>query len=114
MVDEMLEPDETTPINSYTPRQGPFNYTLPDTWNYAEVIAVFTNFIGYKNREHGVWTRGGPIHVKNVVLLDNTVAILLVPGPTLVENALIVGESDNIGTEFNYWGMESMGRYRII
>ena len=114
MVDEMEEPDGTTPEIAYTPRQGPFNYDTPLPYMYPEVIVTFTNFTGYKNREHGIWTRGGPIAMKNVVLLDNTNAVLLVPGATIVENALIVGETENVGTEFAYNGLPSMGRSRPV
>ena len=106
----MLEPDGSTPLASYTPRQGHYNYTLPQSYSYPSVVATFTNFVGYKCREHGVWTRGGPIVIENAILLDNTNAVTCVPGPSMVVDSLIVGETDNIGTVFNYWGMASMNR----
>jgi hypothetical protein len=74
MVDEMLQKDGSTPLGSYEPQMGPYN----DTTSGTPVMAVFENTISYKNRDFGVWTRGGYLHVLNTVALDNTNGMLCV------------------------------------
>ena len=118
MVDEMVEPDQTTPLGSYIPSEGPYNQTfMYQSYRYIPVTAVFENTLAYKCRDHGIWTvcfghfggkfnffqRGRSIHILNAVAVDNTNGILCVPGASLVENALIIGESDNIGTPLKNW-----------
>lgn len=74
MVDEMIQPDGSTPLGSYNPQQGPYNTTTTGT----PVMATFEGTLVYKNRDFGVWTRGGYIHLLNTVALDNLHGMLLV------------------------------------
>lgn len=96
----MLEPDGTTPLNAYSPRNPNLptvGYNLATLGSKPSVDANFESLLSYKNRGYGLWTRGGPIKSTYAVLLDNLNGANMVPGPSLIENALIVGETDNIG-----------------
>ncbi len=99
-VDDMLNEDETTSLNSYTPRVPPYNNDKGKTkelWELEMIDAHFKNFISYKNRQYGAWTRGGPLRLSNFILLDNQFGFNAVPGPSYFENSLIIGETDNAG-----------------
>ncbi|KAL6059281.1 hyaluronoglucosaminidase [Balamuthia mandrillaris] len=97
-IDDMLRSDGTTELGSYNPRLGPYNIvSKPNAWQYDLIDAIFEGIIAYKNREYGVWTRGGPLRFVDLVLMDNRHGFNAVPGPSLLEDSLIVGESDNIG-----------------
>ena len=123
MVDEMLQPDGSTPLGSYNPTLPPYNNTNSGT----PVLAVFEGTIAYKCRDHGIWTRAAYIHVYNSVVQDNANGILCVyntsnalliiiqvPGPSFVENAYIIGETNNIGYVYDYWGMAPYNRSRPV
>ncbi len=71
-VDEMLNSDGTTSLASYNPRVGPYIGDV-QSWELPMVDATFTNVISYKNRQHGIWTRGGPIVVSDAIVMDNRV-----------------------------------------
>jgi len=99
-IDDMLNPDETLSMASYTPRVPPYNNDAGQTkelWELDMVDAHFTNFVSYKNRRYGSWSRGGPLKFSNFVLLDNLNGFNAVPGPSYLEDSLVIGETDNVG-----------------
>jgi cell surface hyaluronidase len=66
---------------------------LPD----PTLEVTFTNFRAYKNRDRGVWLRGGNLHLKNAVLADNAIGATFASNDTMVENSVMIGESKNVG-----------------
>jgi cell surface hyaluronidase len=58
---------------------------------------TFTNFKAYKNRDRGVWLRGGNLHLKNALLADNAIGATFASNETMVENSVMIGESKNVG-----------------
>ena len=74
MVDEMLQPDGSTPLGSYSPQTAPYNSSTSG----APIMATFENTLVYKCRDHGVWTRGAYLRVLNTIALDNQNGMLCV------------------------------------
>jgi len=105
--DDMLQADGTTRLGSYYPRVGPFQADS-QPWELPLAEAVYSGIISYKNREHGIWTRGGPLRFTNCFILDNKIGFNGTPEKSLLENSLVVGETDNIGTP----GVDEQGRSR--
>ena len=110
MVDEMLQPDGSTILATYSPSTSPYNDSTP---GYS-IMATFEGTIAYKCRDFGIWLRGEYLLLLNSVALDNTKGVLSVPGPAFITNAYIVGETDNLGYIVDYWGMEPYGRARPV
>jgi cell migration-inducing and hyaluronan-binding protein len=98
-IDDMLLPDGTTDLASYSPKQPPYLDAKGNNIesSAARVDAVFKNFISYKNRRYGSWSRGGPLVFTNFVLLDNLHGYNAVPGPSYLMDSLIVAETENKG-----------------
>ncbi|KAG2388307.1 hypothetical protein C9374_000471 [Naegleria lovaniensis] len=81
-IDDMQRADGTSEQAGYSPSSG---------------SALYTNFLAYKNRVWGVWARG-TLRFHSLYLSDNRVAANTPPsGPTLIEDSIMVGESDNVG-----------------
>ncbi|BDI30216.1 hypothetical protein CCAX7_22670 [Capsulimonas corticalis] len=59
--------------------------------------AVFDGFVGYKNRRRGVWMRGLRLHLSHARLADNAIGVTLASSLSMVEDSLIVGETENVG-----------------
>ncbi|KAG2383124.1 hypothetical protein C9374_004461 [Naegleria lovaniensis] len=101
-IDDMVKPDTTTEMASYVPVQGPYEYPAGVWYPAVYVNALFSNYISYKNRGYGVWSRSGHLKFSNMRLYDNMNGMNAPPsGPVLVENSLIVGETNNVGEIFS-------------
>lgn len=95
-IDDMLLPDGNTELAPFNPRKGPYpNNVYP--WELEYIVSVFEGFVGYKHRNHAIWARGGPLLFTGCKLFDNHIAFNGPPGNTMLENSLIVGETDNTG-----------------
>lgn len=94
-VDDGPLPDGTTELFSYDPRQEP----IPGDGDMDSdpVIADFTGFTGYKNRERGVWLNGINALMTGAVLADNGIGVTYVGQDSFIKDSLIVGESANRG-----------------
>jgi hypothetical protein len=122
-IDNMELPDGTTEMATWNPKLPPYDTRLcldgkdivctdptacPKAYlcrtDAPPVVAHFKNFIAYKVRQVGVWTRASYIRMSNFTLLDNRRAIDNVPGPNILEDSLIVGETNNVGyVPSSYW-----------
>lgn len=77
--------------------------------------ATFVNFIAYKNTENGMWGRGSNMWSIKPKLADNVVGCVWPGDANLFQDAVIVGETDNIGTfnqVRNAWYGDEEGRSR--
>ncbi|PRP77174.1 hypothetical protein PROFUN_14515 [Planoprotostelium fungivorum] len=92
MIDDMQKADGTTEMGNYSPREGPYNDTLAG----KPVTAVYNRFTAYKCRDSGVWGKGAGGRFTSLYLSDNSRAFM-VNGNSLLENSIIVGETDNKG-----------------
>jgi len=97
MDDMVTEPLADTELASYNPLQGPYTDNTY-TWNTVRIEAVFSNILSYKNRQYGIWGRGGRFRWTGIVAADNMRGFNSPPEPSVLENSLIIGETDNIGT----------------
>jgi hypothetical protein len=79
-VDQGPLPDGTTATTSYRPRQGP-NATSP------AVVAVFQNFVAWKNANRGVWLRGTEHRMPGALFADNKIGATFASNQTWVEDA---------------------------
>ena len=67
---------------------------LPDS---AVLESNISNFTAFKNRDRGVWLRGGHLHLKNALLADNAIGATFAADETMLENAVVIGETANLG-----------------
>jgi len=81
-----------------------YGYADPADTNSQQLVSVFDNFTGYKNRHGAVWGRGELHLFKNLRVADNAIgythaagAVGRAPYTSQVVDSLFVGESDNIG-----------------
>jgi cell surface hyaluronidase len=81
-------------VNPVPPGKDANGNDLPDS---AVIENAISNFSAYKNRDRGVWLRGGHLHLKNAVLADNAIGATFAADQTMLENAVVIGESDNLG-----------------
>ncbi|MEO7157153.1 MAG: G8 domain-containing protein, partial [Vicinamibacterales bacterium] len=93
-VDDGPTPAGTTETASYAPRTGAAaNGTL--------VSAAFENFTAWKNSGRGVWLRGSNLRLDGAMLADNLIGATFAASETWIQNAVVVGESDNRTTSPN-------------
>ena len=93
-VDDGPTADGTTETTSYAPREGALA-------SGAVAPATFQNFTAYKNVGRGVWLRGANLRLDGAVLADNLIGATFAASETWIQNALVVGESDNRTTSPN-------------
>ena len=79
----------------YSPRQIPGDNGSP------LVTAYFRNFTGYKHSGRAVWLRGSELRLANPVLADNHIGATFASDETMIQDALIVGQTANSGTPFS-------------
>eukprot|EP00163_Fabomonas_tropica_P002167 TRINITY_DN1162_c0_g1_i5.p1 TRINITY_DN1162_c0_g1~~TRINITY_DN1162_c0_g1_i5.p1 ORF type:complete len:1174 (-),score=271.46 TRINITY_DN1162_c0_g1_i5:72-3593(-) len=113
MVDSAQNAAGEIELASYTPILGATSADV-ETYKYERVNAHFTNFVAWKCRSHGVWTRGSGMVVTGAKLLDNGVGTLQIPGPSFFMDSLVVGETANIGTPVSPQWIPEMGRSRPV
>ena len=94
-VDGAENPDRTTSVTWYEPRENPAD------GNSAKVPPVFRNFTAYKNRFEGIWLRSfsNPV-LQSVKLADNLMSAYfasLSGSPGFIQDSLIVGITGNKG-----------------
>jgi len=87
-VDDGPKPDGTTETTSYRPRQNPAAES-------PAVVAEFRGFTAYKHGGQAVWLRGSNQKLVGAVLADNAIGATFAASETFLEDALIVGESEN-------------------
>lgn len=87
-VDDGPTADGTTETTSYRPRQNPAAES-------PAVTAEFRGFTAYKHGGQAVWLRGSNQKLVNAVLADNSIGATFAASETFLEDALIVGESEN-------------------
>jgi hypothetical protein len=80
----------------YSPRVGPYNAARPCASVGAGPVveAIFNRITAYKNRVNGIWSKYNH-HYNGAILLDNRNGVLL-GNNSILENSLIVGETDNM------------------
>jgi len=83
-IEEMLLSDGTTEINGYYP-DPPYD------------VATFYNFTAYKCRNYGAWVKGSTLILTDFYVFDNRVQLTAPTGPTVTVNAMIIGETNNLG-----------------
>ncbi|MCB0141858.1 MAG: cupredoxin domain-containing protein [Caldilineaceae bacterium] len=65
----------------------------------SEIVTVtFSNFTAYKNRNRGVWLRGGSHELVGAHLADNAIGATFASDNTVARNSIFVGETANKGT----------------
>ena len=80
--------------NPVPPGKDANGNTLPDS---VVLESNVTNFTAYKNRDRGVWLRGGHLHLTGALLADNAIGATFAANETMLENAVVIGESANVG-----------------
>ncbi len=82
---------------NYTPRR---NQVPPPEGqeDSPPVVAAFTDFAAYKNRQRGLWLRGEHLLVNGTRLADNAIGATFASTDTFIQDSLIVGETANKGT----------------
>lgn len=96
-VDSGPRPDGSTEPARYTPRADPRPPAAGEA-DSAPVEARFERFVGWRNRERGVWLRGHDQRLAGAVLADNAIGVTLANVDSVVADSLIVGETANRGT----------------
>ena len=91
-VDNGPRPDGTTETFGYEPFQDPANEKS------AMLRATFSGFVAYKQRDQGVWLRGKRLTLDGATLADNAVGATFAAADTVMQGALLVGETANLGT----------------
>ena len=96
-IDDMVKPDTTTEPEAFVPLRGP--YPVLDYWVAPDYVdAIFENFVAWKNRGYGIWSRSAHLVFRNCRLYDNRIGMNAPPnGPVLFENCYIVAETANVG-----------------
>eukprot|EP00004_Rigifila_ramosa_P012202 TRINITY_DN262_c0_g1_i1.p1 TRINITY_DN262_c0_g1~~TRINITY_DN262_c0_g1_i1.p1 ORF type:complete len:1255 (+),score=271.83 TRINITY_DN262_c0_g1_i1:3-3767(+) len=112
-IDDMQNADQTTSLASFTPKVGPYNPTK-QSWEYVASPGFVEGFTAWKCRNHGIWMRVSSVGIRDAVVLDCTTGMNLVPGPSLIDGALVIGESDNIGTVEPISWLPNPGRSRPV
>ena len=79
-------------VASYTPRSDPADKDSAPVW------AVFEGFSAYRHRGSAAWFRGDYTVLRNALLVDNAVGVTFASDTSGLEDSLLVGESDNLGT----------------
>ncbi len=83
-------------VTSYVARVNPADN------NSAVVPVKFENFTAYRNRTRGVWLRGYSHTLLGAMLADNGIGATFASGETLIQDSVVVGETDNKGTPGQY------------
>lgn len=88
-VDDGPKADLTTETTSFTPRVGsvPGGVSSP---------GYFQNFTGWKHSGRAVWIRGSGLLLDGAVLADNQQGATFANGSVMLQNSLVVGESNNL------------------
>ncbi|GHG01681.1 hypothetical protein GCM10017783_12410 [Deinococcus piscis] len=81
----------TTEVVHYNPRSNPAD---PES---AAVPADFTDFVAYKNREHGAWFRGENLTLSGAILADNAIGVTFASHNAGLQRSLLIGETSNVG-----------------
>ncbi len=87
-VDDGPRPDGTTETTSYRPRQDPAAES-------PAVVAEFRGFTAYKHGGRAVWLRGSSQRLVGAMLADNGIGATFAASETFLDDAVVVGESDN-------------------
>jgi cell surface hyaluronidase len=95
-VDNGPKPDGNTETTFYQPLSNPSNQDSPS------VRAEWKGFMAYRNRTRGVWLRGNDLHITGALLADSAIGATFASINTSIENSVIVGETDNLGTPENW------------
>ncbi|WP_232427015.1 G8 domain-containing protein [Teredinibacter turnerae] len=82
-------------------------YADPTNTDSQVLTTRMSDFTAYKNRNNGVWARGGSHEFSNFRLADNAIGFTHADSGSLLLDSLFVGESDNMGNpntsaEINY------------
>eukprot|EP01125_Pyxidicula_operculata_P001994 TRINITY_DN11974_c0_g1_i1.p1 TRINITY_DN11974_c0_g1~~TRINITY_DN11974_c0_g1_i1.p1 ORF type:complete len:1221 (-),score=309.90 TRINITY_DN11974_c0_g1_i1:103-3765(-) len=80
-------------------------YTLP------RAEGVVEDFVAYKCIEHGIWGRGSFIRVKRAILADNQIGAQFPGDGNILEDSIIIGETDNAGNPKNLEYEQGWGRF---
>ncbi|MGD8340941.1 MAG: G8 domain-containing protein [Gammaproteobacteria bacterium] len=101
MFDRGPRPDGTFTVaggNAHIARENPADGNSPS------IESVIEDFIGYKNRNGGIWSRGEMKVFRNLKLADNAIGFTHASGSlgrdpftSRVIDSLFVGETDNVG-----------------
>ncbi|MFC4426232.1 G8 domain-containing protein [Deinococcus navajonensis] len=91
-VDNGPDADGVTHATSYDP------VSMPADPKSAAVPADFTGFLAYKQRDHGAWLRGENLSLSGARLADNGVGVTFAAHQSGLHQALLVGETANVGS----------------
>jgi len=91
-------------VAPYTPRSNPADR------DSTPVVAVFEGFSAYRHRASAAWFRGDNTVMRNALLVDNAVGVTFASNASGLEDSLLVGESDNLGTVMPWEEPGSDGR----
>ncbi len=91
-MDHGPRPDGTTEGAYYQPLSDPADKKS------AGVRASFLGFTAYKQRDHGVWLRGKGLTLGGATLADNGVGATFAADDSVMDGALLVGETANLGS----------------
>lgn len=103
-VDDGPRPDGTTESAYYQPLSNPAD------GKSAGVRASFGGFTAYKQRDHGVWLRGAGLTLGGATLADNGVGATFAANDSVMDGALLVGETPNLGTPEDWEAKGTGGR----
>jgi cell migration-inducing and hyaluronan-binding protein len=90
-VDDGANPNGSTTEYEYMPRQN-------GTASSPSAQAVFKNLTIYKTHALGGWLRGSNLLIIGAKVADTQMSFIFAAGKVILQDALIIGESENKGT----------------
>lgn len=111
--DDFPDANGVTSLAGWNPLVPPYT-TATQTYNTAAQPATFNYNNAYKNRQYGIWLKGGIFFVRNSVLIDNGVGVNTPGGGNLVYDTVVIGETNNIGTPAFTKYFDDKGRSRPV
>ncbi|MBO0782456.1 MAG: G8 domain-containing protein, partial [Ktedonobacteraceae bacterium] len=102
-VDDGANPDGSSTGYAYEPRQNPAVSSPP-------VTATFKNFTAYKTRTLGGWLRGSNLRLVGAKVADTVSSFIFAQGQILLQDSLVVGETNNKGNPASWEATGQDGR----
>jgi cell migration-inducing and hyaluronan-binding protein len=97
-VDDGPLPDGTTEPAHHQAFTDPIPPPDGEGPSAGALVTRFERTTAYKNRERGIWLRGGDQVVSGAVLADNGIGSTFASIDATIEDALVVGETANVGS----------------
>lgn len=95
--DDFPNADGTTTQGSWNPLRPPYS-AVTAAYNTPAAPARLNFNNAYKNRQYGIWFKGGYFLIQNSLLIDNGIGVNTPGSGNLFYDSTIIAETENIGT----------------